>query len=417
MLGLSRIHRSAWIALLAGAGGCQMLNPAFGLDPVTDGGSDSDGSTAGVSASAAPTEPVLTTSSDPTGTTDPGTTASSEPSVTTTGVDTDDTGVDPSVPASCGNGIPEAGEECDDGDGVDGNDCTNACEAAVCGDGIVHAGVEQCDAGGQPSDACNQGCTFFICGDGNLDPGEACDDGNAELFDGCTPGCQLTCNDGVFEPDREECDPSVVPFANFLGLCSEECELETCFRMTNTGDQDFVEPGWFDDCAEADGERIAVLLRDQQGVKYLQAGKKTGFGEWGPDHMTSTAQPGEQWKLGKHDRKVPLADLLVDNPDPGPEFDVLYAFGADTAPKMIDAAMCPSSLGDGYALAIVPNTDPTKARVLLMPFEGGSMARNLGGWLAAGPAVELAFSGEPMALCAANDPLVPFLGTVAIAVF
>ncbi len=45
----------------------------------------------------------------------------------------------------CGDGVIDAGEECDDGN-VDNDDaCLNTCVAATCGDEFVQAGVEQCD--------------------------------------------------------------------------------------------------------------------------------------------------------------------------------------------------------------------------------------------------------------------------------
>jgi cysteine-rich repeat protein len=40
-------------------------------------------------------------------------------------------------------------ELCDDGNDIDTDACTNACEPATCGDGIVHEGVEECDDGNQ----------------------------------------------------------------------------------------------------------------------------------------------------------------------------------------------------------------------------------------------------------------------------
>lgn len=422
MLGLTWLRGSAWIVVVAGAGGCQILNPAFGL--LTEGDSDGD--------SAASTGPVLTTSSEPTtsdtsaSATDPGTTVSSEPPLTTS-VDTEDltdTGVasettlatDP-VPPSCGDGVLDPGEECDDGDGVDGDECTNKCTLAECGDGIVHDGQEECDAGGVDADPlCNPACQLAECGDGFIQPPEQCDDTNADEFDGCTGDCQLSCGDGVFDPGREECDASDPGFAELLGLCDEQCALKACFRLTNTDDKDFLDSGWFDACATAPGERIAVLLRDPTGVQYLRFGHKPpSITPWTPSKMTSTKAPPEQWKFGQHDRPVALIDLLFDKPGPTP--DVLYAFGADSLPKVSDAANCPSSLGDGYAVAILPQGGTTQARVLLMPFVGNSKERNLGGWLATGPGVELSYDDSPMPLCKVEDPPTPFLGTVAVAVF
>jgi cysteine-rich repeat protein len=45
----------------------------------------------------------------------------------------------------CGNGVLDTGEDCDDGNTVDTDACTSACQNAVCGDGVIHSGVEECD--------------------------------------------------------------------------------------------------------------------------------------------------------------------------------------------------------------------------------------------------------------------------------
>ena len=64
---------------------------------------------------------------------------------------------------SCGNGVTEAGEECDDGNAVESDACLNNCKAAQCGDGIVQVGVEACDDGNKiESDACLSNCTPFV---------------------------------------------------------------------------------------------------------------------------------------------------------------------------------------------------------------------------------------------------------------
>ncbi len=57
----------------------------------------------------------------------------------------------------CGDGVPNGGEACDDGNMMNTDMCTSACELPVCGDTFVQAG-EQCD-------------------DGNLEKGDGCDDG------------------------------------------------------------------------------------------------------------------------------------------------------------------------------------------------------------------------------------------------
>jgi len=65
-------------------------------------------------------------------------------------------------PGFCGDGILDPGEECDDGNNVDGDSCSAVCVVEFCGDGTVN------DA-----------------------PNEQCDDGNTEPFDGCSAICEI----------------------------------------------------------------------------------------------------------------------------------------------------------------------------------------------------------------------------------
>ena len=100
-------------------------------------------------------------------------------------------------PAACGDGIIEAGEECDNG-ALNSNtgSCLTTCKLAKCGDGHVHFLVEQCDTGGVDTATCNGAtCTNAICGDGivNLAAGEQCDFGgaNGQLGGCCSATCQI----------------------------------------------------------------------------------------------------------------------------------------------------------------------------------------------------------------------------------
>ncbi len=59
---------------------------------------------------------------------------------------------------SCGNGIVDAGEQCDDGNTNELDLCTSSCVAPGCGDGILQAG-EQCDDGNKAGeDGCSAIC-------------------------------------------------------------------------------------------------------------------------------------------------------------------------------------------------------------------------------------------------------------------
>jgi cysteine-rich repeat protein len=67
-------------------------------------------------------------------------------------------------PATCGNGTPEPGEACDDGNLVSGDGCNSVCSSTE------------------------------RCGDGVRDTGEQCDDGNAADGDGCNAMCENETN-------------------------------------------------------------------------------------------------------------------------------------------------------------------------------------------------------------------------------
>lgn len=110
---------------------------------------------------------------------------------------------------SCGDGVVQAMEECDDGNLINTDACTTSCAAASCGDGYTWGGNEECDDGNQDNtDACTTSCEAATCGDGYIWIGnESCDDANLDNIDACTNSCaEATCGDGFVWAGNEECD-------------------------------------------------------------------------------------------------------------------------------------------------------------------------------------------------------------------
>jgi cysteine-rich repeat protein len=121
----------------------------------------------------------------------------------------------------------------------DAGACSSQCRIEACGNGRAECD-EQCDDGGpsETCSATCSFVTPATCGDGVQDPGEGCDDHNTNDCDGCSRLCQPeTCGNGVQECD-EECDDfnttscdgcSATCHAEMCGNevvdCGEECDL------------------------------------------------------------------------------------------------------------------------------------------------------------------------------------------------
>ena len=128
---------------------------------------------------------------------------------------------------TCGDGIRQHDEGCDDGDTVGGDGCAADCTIEPgCGNALLEDG-ETCDDGNTDSgDGCSPTCVREppLCGNGVLDPGEQCDDGGTVDGDGCNFICFLDpeCGDGHLNL-HEECDDGDIE--NGDG-CSRDCLLE-----------------------------------------------------------------------------------------------------------------------------------------------------------------------------------------------
>ena len=133
----------------------------------------------------------------------------------------------------CGDGLWVLREQCDDGNGRNGDGCSSECSVE---DGWACGG----SGGGSPPDAITVSACMGICGDGKLVASEQCDDGNLLSGDGCSSSCLVEpgyecrydsggpevcftiCGDGVVA-GKENCDDN--NSAGYDG-CSSNCKIE-----------------------------------------------------------------------------------------------------------------------------------------------------------------------------------------------
>ena len=222
-----------------------------------------------------------------------------------------DAAVDRPGGGSCGDGILERNESCDDGNTVSGDGCSRICQIennyecktpgqpcvniAVCGNGHLTSD-ETCDDGNTVSgDGCSADCSTVEkgfqcrvpgkpctpkCGDGIISGTETCDDGNTKSDDGCSATCHLeigwkcsgtpskcsttTCGDGKKE-GAEGCDDgNTVPFDG----CSMDCQIEpNCSGSSCTskcGDGIVLNEGC-DDGNAADGDGCSKDCKVEPG--------------------------------------------------------------------------------------------------------------------------------------------------------
>lgn len=145
----------------------------------------------------------------------------------------------------CGNDTIDPGEECDDGNSLNTDLCTNTCAFARCGDGWLWRNVEDCDDGNaEDGDTCGANC-IWECGNGVVDPGEGCDDANSNEDDNCSSSCATpTCGDGHVDPG-EECDDGNAN--GFGGDCTFWCTLPACGDGSTDDDEECDDGNAFQD--------------------------------------------------------------------------------------------------------------------------------------------------------------------------
>jgi cysteine-rich repeat protein len=134
----------------------------------------------------------------------------------------------------CGDGVvQDPQEQCDDGNTVATDGCTDACKTATCGDGIVRAGVEDCDdQNADDFDGCRQDCLAGLCTGTSCDDKDACTGAETcDPYTGCKDGADLVCDNNDACDGKETCAPASGCVAGVAPVCSDGnvCNgVETC---------------------------------------------------------------------------------------------------------------------------------------------------------------------------------------------
>ncbi|MBI5499536.1 MAG: DUF4215 domain-containing protein [Deltaproteobacteria bacterium] len=191
---------------------------------------------------------------------------------------------------ACGDGIaqPARGEECDDGNDLDGDgcdrDCAWSCEGdAECDDLALCDGLETCETAGHVCEhgapaadgtpcldgagaagLCRAGlCADPDCGNAVTDAGEQCDDGNVVPADGCEADCTWSC-----ETDPDCADTRICNGAETCGA-AHTCAAGTpppagtaCDRDENPDTRDICVAGLC--AASACGDGVPDAVRGEQ---------------------------------------------------------------------------------------------------------------------------------------------------------
>jgi len=140
---------------------------------------------------------------------------------------------------SCGDGIVDPDEECDDMNAINGDGCNAFCVVEFCGDGLLQPAIgEDCDDGNTAGgDCCSETCQFETtgssCADGDLcTTGDVCDGagtcvGAPVVCDDTNVCTDDSCNAGTgvcdFVPNTDPCadgDLCTEPDACSAGVCT-----------------------------------------------------------------------------------------------------------------------------------------------------------------------------------------------------
>jgi cysteine-rich repeat protein len=221
----------------------------------------------------------------------------------------------------CGDGVKDAGEQCDDGNAKDGDGCSSLCAREGCGDFVVQEELgEQCDFGGRKNgdpaaspcsigdpgvgvsfsclpvsldgDSCDAKCQWEqspldpsrkerLCGNGVIDPGEQCDTSSMCVV-GATPttpcSSHADCSLGPCVLDQPggdyvcakdvviHCDDGGLPDESLCARLCRPCTAACTFAVTLCGDGNADAGEECDDGNDVSGDGCTFCQLDRRDL-------------------------------------------------------------------------------------------------------------------------------------------------------
>lgn len=268
--------------------------------------------------------------------------------------------------STCGNGLVEASEVCDDGNLVNGDGCDANCTPTGCGNGIVTA-PETCDDGNTSGgDGCSATCKIEGCGDGIVSGSEQCDDGNLLNGDCCSSSCQLEPAGSACTSDGNPCTDDV---CNASGTCEHQPNSNPCNdgKACTVGDVcsggvcggTYLEP-WINEIdydAPGNDATEFVELAGPAG-KDLSGYRVISVEGGGPLCLTGGAAAGQAYSIGT----LPPGTVLGDDTGTGIGFLVVCFAGTSAGVPSCDVVLpgdaSTTNLKDGDLLNLNPSGCP-----------------------------------------------------------